>query len=195
MPSLLPDHIVLTSRAEWRAWLAEHHDRGAGLWAVLYKRHAAQPSLGVDDLVEEAISWGWIDSTPRKVDAERYALRVAPRQAGSNWSGLSKRRAAKAEAEGAMTEYGRAAIARAKSDGTWTILDDVENLVVPADLAEALAAHPPARAEWDGFPPSVRRGILEWILNAKRAPTRAKRVRQTAEMAREGRRANQWPPQ
>lgn len=195
MPAPPEDHVVLTSRAAWRDWLAEHHARGEGVWAVLYKQSAEQPSLALDDLVEEAIAWGWIDSTPRKVDAERYALRVAPRHAGSNWSALSKRRAARAEATGAMTDAGRAAVARAETDGTWAALDEVEALVVPDDLAAALAAAPPARDRWDAFPPSARRGILAWILNAERPATRAKRVAETAYLAEVDKRANQWPRQ
>ncbi len=91
-----------------------------------------------------------------------------------------------------MRPTGIAAVERAKADGTWSMLDEVENLVVPDDLAAALAARPPAAATFAGFPRSVRRGILEWIVQAKRAETRARRVRETAELAARGERANQW---
>lgn len=180
-------------RADWRAWLEAHHGRGKGVWLVRYKQATSRPTLSVDDIVEEAVAFGWIDSTPRKVDAERSAVWVAPRQAGSNWSRLSKERAARMEAAGLLAEAGRAAIDRAKADGSWAALDDVENLVVPDDLAAALDAAAPARAEWEAFPRSARRGILEWIGNAKREATRAARVAETARLAQEGRRANQWP--
>lgn len=181
------------SRAAWRAWLAEHHGRGEGVWLILRKKAADGPTLSLDDVVEEAIAFGWIDSVPKKLDAERWMLWVAPRQLGSNWSRLSKARAERMTASGRMTPAGQGAIDRAKADGSWTALDDVENLVVPDDLAAALAAHPPAVDEWKRFPPSVRRGILEWILNSRREATRAKRIEETVRLAQDGRRANQWP--
>ena len=187
------NHVHPLTRADWRRWLAEHHDRGEGVWLVLYKKATGQPTLSVDDYVSEAIAFGWIDSTPKTIDADRHARWVAPRKPGSNWSRLSKERAERMEAAGLMAEAGRAAVAAAKADGSWTVLDDVENLVVPDDLAAALAARPPARDEWDRFPRSTKRGILEWIVNAKRDATRAKRIEETARLAQEGNRANQWP--
>ncbi len=190
-----PDSVHPLSRAEWRAWLAEHHGRDRGVWLVRYKKATGRPTLTTDEVVEEAIAVGWIDSVPKKLDAERSMLWVSPRQPGSNWSRLSKRRAERMEAAGQMTEAGRAAVDRARDDGTWTALDDVEDLVVPADLGAALDARPPARDEWDAFPPSARRGILEWVLNAKRDATRAGRIEETARLAQRGKRANQWPRQ
>jgi uncharacterized protein YdeI (YjbR/CyaY-like superfamily) len=82
----------------------------------------------------------------------------------------------------------------AKADGSWTLLDDVEDLVVPPDLASALDAVDDARRNWDGFPRSARRGILEWIVQARTPATRAKRIQATAEQAGRGQRANQWTP-
>jgi uncharacterized protein YdeI (YjbR/CyaY-like superfamily) len=93
-----------------------------------------------------------------------------------------------------MTEAGRRVIERAKADGTWTMLDDAENLVVADDLAAAFAAHPGSREEWDAFPPSARRAILGWIAQAKTAGTRGRRVTRTAEAAAVGQRANEWRP-
>ena len=181
------------SRAEWRAWLEAHHTRDEGVWLVRYKKASGRPVLTTDEVVEEAIAFGWIDSVPKTLDADRFMVWVAPRQPGSNWSRLSKERAGRMAAAGLMSEAGSRAVAVAQADGSWTALDDVENLVVPDDLGAALDAAPPARAEWDGFPPSTRRGILEWILNAKRDATRAGRVEETVRLAREGKRANQWP--
>ena len=190
----LPDNSTYPpSRAAWRAWLEAHHTRDEGVWLVRNKAASGLPALSTDDIVEEAIAFGWIDSVPKKLDAERSLLWVSPRRPGSRWSRLSKERAARMEAAGLLADAGRVAIDRARADGTWTALDDVENLVVPDDLAEALGARPPARAEWDAFPPSVRRGILEWVLDAKREATRRRRVAETARLAAAGKRANQWP--
>ena len=193
MPELPENHVVPHSRAAWRAWLAAHHDRSDGVWLVRYKQAADGPSLSTDDVVEEAIAFGWIDSAPRKVDAERWRLWVSPRQPGSGWSRLSKERAERMRSAGRLAEAGEAAIERSRADGSWTALDDVENLVVPDDLAAALAALPPAPDAWEAFPRTARRGILEWISTAKRPATRAKRIEETARLAQAGERANQWP--
>ncbi len=193
MPELPDDHVHPLSRAEWRAWLAAHHTQEAGVWLVRYKKATGKPTLTNAEVTREALCWGWIDSLPRKLDAERSLLYVAPRKPGSNWSALNKRYAAEAEASGAMTDAGRAKIEAAQADGSWTRLDDVEALLVPDDLAAALEAASGARTFWDAFPPSTRRGILEWILNAKRPATRQRRIQETARLAAHNTRANQWP--
>ena len=193
MSTLPQNHVYPADRPTWRAWLAEHHARAQGVWLVINKADAPTTTLSTDDVVEEAIAFGWIDSLPRKLDDTRWMLYVAPRKPGSNWSRLSKARAERMRAAGRLAPSGEAAIDRARNDGSWEALDDVERLIVPDDLAAALADRPPARARWDGFPPSTRRGILEWISNAKRAATRAKRLDETARLAQVGKRANQWP--
>jgi len=193
MPDLPEDHVHPLSRAEWRAWLAEHHTQDGGVWLVRYKKATGRPTLTNKEVTQEALCWGWIDSVPRKLDAERSLLYLAPRKPGSNWSALNKRYVAEAEASGAMTDTGRTKIAAAKADGSWTRLDDVEALIVPDDQAAALDTRNGARTHWDAFPPSTRRGILEWILNAKRAATREKRIEETAHLAEQNKRANQWP--
>lgn len=91
-----------------------------------------------------------------------------------------------------MTPSGEAIIEQAMANGSWSLLDEVEDLIVPPDLAEAFDARPPARANWDRFPPSARRGILEWIVQAKRKETRAARIAETAERAALNERAAQW---
>ena len=187
------NRVAPQSRADWRAWLAEHHGRSEGVWLVRYKKDADGPTLSDDDVVEEAIAFGWIDSVPKKLDAQRWMLWVSPRQPGSNWSRLSKERADRMRARGQMAPAGLAAVDHAQADGSWTSLDEVEALVVPDDLVAALVARPPAQDQWEAFPPSSRRGILEWILNAKRPATRARRIAETARLAEVGKRANQWP--
>lgn len=193
MPEPPDNSVTPRSRADWRAWLAQHHDRGEGVWLVCFKKAADGPTLSTDDVVEESVAFGWIDSVPKKLDGARWMLWIAPRQPGSNWSRLSKERAERMQASGLMEPAGQAVIDRAKADGSWSALDDVENLIVPDDLASALVSLPPARDEWEQFPPSTKRGILEWIVNAKRDTTRAKRIAQTAHLAQSGKRANQWP--
>ncbi|MBB5516791.1 uncharacterized protein YdeI (YjbR/CyaY-like superfamily) [Rubricella aquisinus] len=183
--------IDIRSRADLRDWLMAHHATARTVWLVLYKKHHPD-HLPWPDVVEELLCWGWIDSLPRALDADRTMLRASPRKDSSAWSGINKAHVARAIASGAMTAAGLAKVDAAKANGMWDFLEDVERLEVPDDLATAFDAHPPARAEWDSFPPSARRGILEWIKQAKRPQTRADRITQTATLAQKGQRANQW---
>lgn len=188
-----PNSVHPRSREAWRDWLAENHERGEGVWFIRYKKVTGKPTVSYGAAVEEAICFGWIDSLPRVLDGERTMLYFAPRQPGSNWSRLNKERVRRMTAAGKMMPAGQAKVDAAQTDGSWTALDDVEDLIVPDDLADAFGAHPGAEAHWEAFPPSVKRGILEWIHNAKRDATRQKRIEETARLAQQGRRANQWP--
>ena len=192
MPSGAPaGDVHVETRAQWRAWLAAHHDTASSVWLVSWRRHTGLPAVSYDDAVCEALAFGWVDSTAGTVDGDRSRLYFAPRRRGSGWARTNKLRVEALERDGLMAEAGRRVVQAAQADGSWTALDDVENLVVPADLAAAFDAHPSARAHWDAFPPGVRKGILTWIGQAKRPATREKRVAETAALAAENRRANQ----
>ena len=185
--------VEVTSRAEWRSWLAAHHASSSGVWLVTFKRSASPAKyVAYDDIVDEAICFGWVDSTPREVDARRSMRLVAPRKPKSSWSAKNKERVARLERSGAMTKAGRDVIERAKADGSWGRLDAVEALTVPKDLALALRAAPPAAAEFAAFPRSSKRLILEWIGAAKQPATRARRIAETARLAARGLRANHY---
>jgi uncharacterized protein YdeI (YjbR/CyaY-like superfamily) len=179
------------SRAEWRAWLAEHHDRSDAVWLVLWRPRSGREGLTYDEAVEEALCFGWIDGKAAGLDDERTMLRFSPRKQGSGWARSNKRRVERLVAEGLMTEAGLALVEEAKRDGSWVRLDAVEDLVVPDDLAAALAAHPGARERWDGLPRSVRRAALLRIVEAKRPETRAKWVAETARRTARGERPGQ----
>ena len=185
------EEVEVLSREDLRSWLRENHGRPSGVWLVHHKKTSPH-YLPMGDIVAECIAWGWIDSLVRGKDATRAMHWIAPRKPGSNWSGVNKAIAAELEADGLMTAAGRAAVETAKRDGSWTALDAVERLEVPEDLASALESRPPARTNWDAFPRSVRRGVLEWLLNAKRPDTRARRVEDIAAKAQMNERANQW---
>ncbi|MHA6784552.1 YdeI/OmpD-associated family protein [Pseudonocardia saturnea] len=175
------------SLAEWRAWLAEHHGRGVGVWLVTWRAGTSGPRITYEESVEQALCFGWVDSTAGKVDAERTMLWFGPRRAGSGWARTNKARIERLTAEGLMAPAGLALVEAAKADGSWTLLDDVENLVVPDDLAAAFS--PAGRAHWDAFPRSARRAILVWLVQAKRPETRAKRIADIAAKAEVGERA------
>lgn len=188
MPARDREQLHVETAEQWRAWLALHADRGSGVWVVTWKRATGLSAPGYDALVVEALAQGWVDSTAGTIDDQRSMLWFAPRKRGSGWSRPNKLRIALLEAEGRMQPRGAAVLAAAKHDGSWTLLDDVENLVVPADLALALA-EADARATWDAFPRSVKRLHLVQLVQAKRPATRAGRITQICEAAARGERA------
>jgi uncharacterized protein YdeI (YjbR/CyaY-like superfamily) len=186
------ERVHPADRAEWRAWLAENHATSPGVWLVTWRRASGRTPLGYEDAVEEALCVGWVDSLGRAVDAERTSLLYTPRKRGSGWSRPNKQRVARLEEAGLMRPAGRAVVEAAIADGSWTMLDDVEDLVEPPELRALLDADPAARAHWDAFPRSAKRGLLEWIVQARRPETRARRIAETAEAASRGERANEW---
>ncbi|WP_407344069.1 YdeI/OmpD-associated family protein [Pengzhenrongella phosphoraccumulans] len=186
------DRVHPETADAWRSWLADNHTRDVGVWVVSWKQHTGRPRVSYEDAVTEALAFGWVDSKAVTLDDDRSMLWYSPRRPKSAWSRPNKQRVERLLAEGRMTPAGQRMVDLARASGTWSLLDDVEDLIVPDDLAAAFAARPGAAAHWDAFPRSVRRGILEWIVQAKRPETRANRVRETAERAAKGERANQW---
>jgi uncharacterized protein YdeI (YjbR/CyaY-like superfamily) len=182
------------SRAQWRDWLKQHHRRGEGVWLITDKKATGKPRLEYDEIVEEALCFGWIDSKPNKLDDERSMLWLAPRKPKTGWSKPNKERVERLIAGKRMAAAGLAVIEAAKRDASWNALDAVEALEIPADLAAALNANSLAAVHFADFPRSVKRGILEWIGNAKRVETRAARIEHTAALAARNERANQWRP-
>lgn len=184
------EHFYAPDRAAWRNWLETYHAASPGVWLIYYKKESGKPRVSYDEAVEEALCFGWIDSLPNKIDEESYKQLFSPRKPKSNWSKLNKERVEKLLAQGLIAEAGLKSIAIAKSNGHWDALNEVEKLEAPADLISALESLPPAAEYWETFPKSVKRGILEWISNAKRPETRAQRIQKTASMAAENKRAN-----
>lgn len=187
------EQIQVESRAELRQWLAENQGRSEGVWLVTFKKSAGDKYVSWDDLVQEVICFGWIDGQARKLDADRSMQWIAPRKPGSGWSRRNKEHVAQLAAAGLLMPAGLAKIEAAKADGSWNALDAVENLELPPDLVEALAEYTDAAANFEAFPRSVKRSILEWISNAKRPQTRQTRIEETARLAQDNIRANQWP--
>lgn len=187
-----PNSVHPKSRAEWRTWLKKNQTQKEGVWVITFKKASGKPHVSYEEIVEEALCFGWIDSKGNKLDEERSMLWCAPRKARSNWSRPNKIRVEKLLAAGLMEPAGLIKIELAKQNGTWTALDKVEELEVPADLAKALKANKDAKTYFEAFPRSVKRAILEWIANARKPETRAKRISETAELAAKNIRANQW---
>lgn len=183
------------TRQEWRAWLEANHQRREGVWFISYKKATGKPQVSYNEAVEEALCFGWIDSKPNKLDEERSQLWFAPRKPKTGWSKLNKERVERLIAAGQMAPAGLAKIEAAKQDGSWSALDAVEALEIPPDLAAAFEQYPSAQENFEAFPRSAKRGILEWISIAKKPETRAKRIEETAQLASQNIRANQWHQQ
>lgn len=183
------DQVLVTSRAQLRAWFEANADTSPSIWLVTYKRSSGQPAPTYDEIVEEALCFGWIDSTVRSRDAETAMLLLASRKPTSTWSKVNKERLERLMASGLMTDRGLRAVEVARANGSWSLLDPVERLEVPADLAEALAASPQARDFFEGMPPGARKQHLWWVVSAKRPATRDERIRRIIEANAAGRRA------
>lgn len=181
------DTFTPASRAQWRAWLAEHHATSTSIRLIYHKKDSGKPTVSYDEAVEEALCFGWIDSRVNTIDAERYTQMFSLRKRRSPWSKVNKERIERLMEQGLMTPAGLAKIEAAKQDGSWFALDSVEALQVPNDLQSALSANPTAAANFNAFSPSVRKPLLWWVETAKRPETRSKRVSEIVAAAEEKR--------
>ena len=175
--------VFAEDRATWRAWLEEPHQTSDGAWLVTWRSRSGRQGLPYEEAVEEALCFGWVDGTAGTVDDERGKLYFAPRKPNSGWAATNKARIERLTAEGRMAPAGLAAIERAKANGSWELLDTVERLEVPPDLAAALEALPGAAANFSALPPSARKQALTSLVRARRPETRADRVRRIADAA------------
>lgn len=183
--------VTVRTRQELRDWLQENYRQTKGVWLITYKKNH-QYYLSYDDIVEECLCFGWVDSLPRKLDEQRTMLYLAQRKVGSNWSKANKQRVDRLTKNNLMHPAGIEKVSQAVEDGSWSFLDDVEALVIPEDLKIALEKVLIAKQNFAAFPPSSKRGILEWIKNAKKPETRAKRIAETVEQAAQNIRANHY---
>jgi len=186
--------VYCSDPATWRQWLEENQSLEKNVWLIIYKKGHLMAGLTYDLAVNEALCFGWIDSKPNKRDADSFYQFFAGRNPKSNWSKVNKEKAARLIEAVKMTESGFASIQIAKQNGCWIALDKVENLKIPEEMVLALEMNEPAGIHWNGFPRSAKRGILEWIYNAKTTETRRKRIQETVFLAQENRRALQYQP-
>ncbi len=176
-------HVHADDRATWRAWLEANHATARGVWLVTWRARAGRVGLDYDAAIEEALCFGWVDGTGGSVDGDRGKLYFAPRRPRSVWAASNKARVERLLAEGRVAPAGLATIERAKANGSWAVLDSVERLEVPDDLAAALEVRPPATTNFAAFPPSARKMLLGWVATARRPETRAARIANIAEAA------------
>jgi len=166
---------------EWREWLEENHLNESAVWLIYYKKSSQLTTITWSEAVDEALCFGWIDSTARPLDADRYMQFFTKRKPGGGWSKINKEKIRKLTEEGRMSQAGLDAIAAAKENGSWTLLDEVEELVVPDDLANALAENAVALSFFQKLSKSDKRHLLYWVSSAKRDDTRRKRIGEIVE--------------
>lgn len=184
MAAAVPENSVQPlSRVAWRRWLERHHTRDRGVWLIYFKKSSGRQRFTYDDLVEEALCFGWIDGQARGLDDERSMLWLSPRKARSVWSAPNKARVARLMAAGLMRPAGLAKVELGRQNGSWQALESTDRMEIPDDLAQALAALPGARTFFDAFPATAKKAVLEWIRQARRPETRARRVAESARMA------------
>ncbi len=181
-------------RKTWRKWLEKNGDKEKSIWLIIYKKGALKKSVIYPDAVEEGLCFGWIDSKANKRDENSFYLFFAKRNPLSKWSKINKERVRRLIEKALMTSKGLEVIELAKSNGAWVALDSIDNLELPVDLETALTQNAEAFKHFNAFPRSVKKGISEWTMNAKRSETRIKRIEETVLLAEKNIRANQYNP-
>jgi uncharacterized protein YdeI (YjbR/CyaY-like superfamily) len=183
MQQKAPETFCPASRQEWRDWLTEHHRSKQSIWLVYYKKDSGIPTVSYSDAVDEALCFGWIDSTKKTLGPESFMQLFARRKPTSVWSKINKGKVEQLIAGGLMTAAGHECIQIAQQNGSWTILDEAEDLTIPKDLLSAFKAHPGSKAFYTGLSKSSQKSILQWLLLAKRPETRQKRIDEIATLA------------
>ena len=184
--------VSAPTRKIWRNWMAKNHEKETSVWLIIFHKKSRQASVYYDEAVEEALCFGWVDSVSNSRNEESSYLYFAKRKPKSNWSKANKDRVEKLTKLGLIMPAGQAMIDLAKQTGTWTALEVVDQLTIPPDMQKLFDKNKTAEKNFLALPASTRRGILEWILNAKRPETRQKRVEETVTLAAQNIRANQY---
>ena len=174
------------TKQHWRKWLAKNNIQKDAIWLIMYKKKSDKPSITWSDAVDEALCFGWIDSIKKKLDEERSIQYFSKRKPKSTWSKINKQKVCKLIDTGFMTKVGLDCIEVAKRNGTWEILDSVEELIIPPDLETKLMTNANAMDFFLSLSKSVRKATLQWIILAKRQETRQKRINEIVELAHKG---------
>jgi uncharacterized protein YdeI (YjbR/CyaY-like superfamily) len=171
------------SQQDWRDWLEVNHQSKQSVWLIYYKKKIDIPSITYEGAVDEALCFGWIDSTRKNLDQDKFMQYFCRRKPASVWSKVNKARVERLMAEGLMKLAGLQSVEKAKQNGSWNILDEVEEVIIPSDLMKAFALNPGAADYFSGLSRSVRKMILQWLVLAKRPETRERRITEIAELA------------
>jgi uncharacterized protein YdeI (YjbR/CyaY-like superfamily) len=177
------DTFYPASKQQWREWLQKHHQTKQSVWLICYKKASGMPTLSWSDAVDEALCFGWIDSTRRPIDGENFMQFFGKRKSNGTWSKINKEKVQRLAAEGLMAKAGIKSIEEAKQNGSWTILDDVEELIIPDDLEAEFSKLIGSKDFFLSLSKSVKKQILYRVVAAKRPETRQKRITEIAELA------------
>jgi uncharacterized protein YdeI (YjbR/CyaY-like superfamily) len=187
-----PQPFYPDSRQAWREWLQANHQTEQSVWVLYYKKKTKVPSLTWSEAVDEALCFGWIDSTAKPIDEQTYRQFFSKRKPNSVWSKVNKEKVKNLIEQGLMMQAGLDSIAVAQQNGSWTILDEVEELIVPSDLDAALEAQTGAKAFFMGLTKNTRKAMLQWLVLAKQVTTRQKRISEIADLAAQGLKPKQF---
>jgi uncharacterized protein YdeI (YjbR/CyaY-like superfamily) len=166
-----------------RKWLEKNHLTKDAVWLIFYKKHTGEPTVNWSDAVDEALCFGWIDSKGETIDDNTFRQYFCKRKPSSTWSKINKQKIENLVSKGLMTSAGLAVIEVAKQNGSWTILDEVEELIIPLDLEEAFTKLDNSKDYFLALSKSRKKVLLQWIALAKTASTRQKRILEIAENA------------
>ncbi len=179
------NQVQVESSDDLRAWLLAHHDQPESVWLVTFKKSVPEKYLSTSDVLDELISFGWIDGIRRKLDEDRTMQLISPRQA-EHWTRTYKDRAARLIENGKMHAAGLRAIEASKTSGMWNFMDDVDNLVIPPDLANALSRKPAAEEFFHAINPSSKRFVLRWLKLTRTEKTRVNRIEKIVSLSSQG---------
>ncbi len=169
--------LYISNRKEWRKWLKENHSIAKEVWLIYYKKHTAKPRIPYDDAVEEALCFGWIDSTVKRIDDEKYCQKFTPRNLKSIWSGYNKERVSKMIKQGKMTKHGMEKVKVAKKNGEWyKTVEAVKEFKMPLELTRLLSSNKNAGEFFNELSPSHKKQYIRWIASAKKVKTKEKRA-------------------
>ena len=171
------------TKKEWRRWLDKNHLSKQAVWLVHYKKSTGLPTISWSDAVDEALCFGWIDSIRKTIDNDKFIQFFSKRKAAGTWSKINKEKIEQLIEKGLMAKAGHEVIDAAKLNGSWTILDEVEELMVPKDLEKAFKSYPGSKVFFLSLSKSVKKMMLQWITLARRAETREKRIDEIAALA------------
>ena len=170
-------------KQDWRKWLELNHNKKEAVWLIFYKKKSSNSNLNWSESVDEALCFGWIDSVKRPIDIEKYKQYFSKRKANSTWSKINKDKVDYLTSENLMQEAGYKTIEIAKKNGSWSILDEVEALVIPEDLKKEFNERVGSLEYYESLSKSVKKILLAWVVLAKRTETRQKRIIEIAENA------------
>ncbi|HOZ84946.1 MAG TPA: YdeI/OmpD-associated family protein [Niabella sp.] len=172
-----------SSQVDWRKWLQKNHSTEKAVWLVFYNKSSAKTSISWSEAVDEALCFGWIDSKKIKIDEETSHQFFSKRKPKSTWSKINKEKVRQLIKDRLMTDAGLDIIEKAKQNGSWTILDEVEELVLPKDLETEFRNKPKAKDFFLRLSKSAKKAILQWLVLARTTETRQKRIAETVESA------------